>query len=128
MNHTSSSKPFEVWKKFVLKEYQFPDEALASVAEDLTYLYETTFYYREMRPEMPGVLAAIKSMGLSMGIISNTQSQRQVPDNLTQYGIIDYFNPIVLTSQFGLRKPDPSIFYYAAPFSQSANELLHVRR
>lgn len=107
-------KPFEVWKKFVLKEYQFPDETLASIAEDLTYLYETTFYYREMRPEMPEVLAVIKSMGLSMGIISNTQSQRQVPDNLTQYGIIDYFNPIVLTSQYGLRKPDPSIFYYAA--------------
>ena len=107
-------KPFEVWKKFVLKEYQFPDETLASIAEDLTYLYETTFYYREMRPEMPEVLAAIKSMGLSMGIISNTQSQRQVPDNLTQYGIIDYFNPIVLTSQYGLRKPDPSIFYHAA--------------
>lgn len=107
-------KPFEVWKKFVLKEYQFPDETLASIAEDLTYLYETTFYFREMRPEIPEVLATIKSMGLSMGIISNTQSQRQVPDNLTQYGIIDYFDPIVLTSQFGLRKPDPSIFYYAA--------------
>ncbi|MBA4385238.1 MAG: hypothetical protein C0410_10925 [Anaerolinea sp.] len=107
-------KPFEVWKKFVLKEYQFPDETLGSIAEDLTYLYETTFYYREMRPEIPEVLAAIKSMGLSMGIISNTQSQRQVPDNLTQYGIIDYFSPIVLTSQYGLRKPDPSIFYYAA--------------
>ena len=107
-------KPFEVWKRFVLRDYQFPDDSLASIAEDLTYLYETTFYYREMRPEMPEVLAAIKSMGLSMGIISNCQSQRQVPDNLTQYGIIDYFDPIVLTSQFGLRKPDPSIFYHAA--------------
>lgn len=107
-------KPFEVWKKFVLKDYHFPDEKLSSIAENLTYLYETTFYFREMRPEMPEVLEAIKSMGLSMGIISNTQSQRQVPDNLTQYGIIDYFNPIVLTSQYGLRKPDPSIFYHAA--------------
>ncbi len=107
-------KPFEVWKNFVLKKYSFSDKALASVAEDLTYLYETTFYVREMRPEIPEVLAAIQKMGLKMGIISNTQSQRQVPDNLTQYGIIDYFNPIVLTSQFGLRKPDPSIFYYAA--------------
>ena len=107
-------KPSEVWKKFVLKEYHFSDEALASIAENLTYLYETTFYYREMRPEMPEVLAAIKSMGLTMGIISNCQSQRQVPDNLTQYGIIDYFNPIVLTSEFGFRKPDPSIFYHAA--------------
>ncbi len=107
-------KPFEVWKKFVLKDYQFSDEALSQIAEDLTYLYETHFYYREMRPEVPEVLAAIKSMGLTMGIISNCQSQRQVPDNLTQYGIINYFDPIVLTSQFGLRKPDPSIFYHAA--------------
>lgn len=107
-------KPVEVWKNFVLKNHPFSEKALALIAEDLTYLYETTFYVREMRPEIPETLAAIQKMGLTMGIISNTQSQRQVPDNLIQYGIIDYFNPIVLSSQFGVRKPDPSIFYYAA--------------
>ena len=29
-------------------------------------------------------------------------------------GFFDYFDPIVLSSEYGRRKPDPSIFYYAA--------------
>ena len=37
---------------------------------------------------------------------------------MKNYGIIDYFDPIVLSSQYGRRKPDPSIFYQAA---QQAN-------
>jgi putative hydrolase of the HAD superfamily len=33
---------------------------------------------------------------------------------LKKYGILDYFEPIVLSSQYGRRKPDPAIFHYAA--------------
>src|SRR6185369_7030861 len=38
----------------------------------------------------------------------------QVPTNLKEYGIINYFHPIVLSSEYGRRKPDPCIFHYAA--------------
>jgi FMN phosphatase YigB (HAD superfamily) len=37
-----------------------------------------------------------------------------VPANLDLYGIRHYFNPIVLSSEYGRRKPDPAIFHYAA--------------
>lgn len=107
-------KPFEVWKNFILNQNQFSDEAISMVAEELTYLYETGFYKREMRPEIPQVLEYLRSNGFKIGIISNTQSQRQVPDNLIEYGIKEFFDPIVLSSEYGLRKPDPSIFYQAA--------------
>jgi HAD superfamily hydrolase (TIGR01509 family) len=53
-------------------------------------------------------------MGLRIGLISNTQSLKQVPSNLKEYGIDHYFSPIILSSEYGRRKPDPSIFYYAA--------------
>ncbi len=53
-------------------------------------------------------------MGLKMGLISNVNSRGQVPANLVQYGIRHYFDPVVLSSEYGRRKPDPAIFHYAA--------------
>jgi HAD superfamily hydrolase (TIGR01509 family) len=76
--------------------------------------YETHFYQRSMRPEMPVVLHAIQQMGLKIGLISNVCSHGQVPLNLELYGLQHYFNPVVLSSQYGRRKPDPAIFHHAA--------------
>ena len=87
---------------------------LAPIAESLSYLVETRFYNRAMRREMPDVLEAIHQMGLKIGLISNVNSLGQVPTNLEKYGIKSYFDPIVLSSEYGRRKPDPSIFHYAA--------------
>jgi putative hydrolase of the HAD superfamily len=107
-------KPAEIWSRYYLKEAGISVDALEPIAEELAFLYETRLYIRQMRPEMPDVLAAIKEMGLKIGCISNTQGLKQVPHNLQEYGIFDYFDPIVLSSSYGRRKPDPAIFYYAA--------------
>ncbi|MCP4516296.1 MAG: HAD family hydrolase, partial [Delftia sp.] len=114
--HTLIELPAErAWKTFILAERPAAAQKVsAAVGEDLTYYIETQYYQREMRPEIPQVLEAIKNMGLKMGVISNVQSQGQVPQNLEQYGIIQYFDPIVLTSVYGHRKPDPAVFYHAA--------------
>lgn len=106
--------PAEIWSKYFLKESGISPAALEPAAEELAFLYETRLFVRQMRAEMPEVLASIKAMGLKIGCISNTQSLKQVPHNLREYGIIDYFDPIVLSSEYGRRKPDPAIFYYAA--------------
>ena len=63
---------------------------------------------------MPEVLEAIKKKGLKIGLISNVNSLGQVPENLKCYGIREYFHPLVLSSEYGRRKPDPAIFHYAA--------------
>lgn len=106
--------PLRVWSEFIFMDWDIPLNRLAAVAEDLSFLVETRFYYRTMRPEIPAVLEALKQMGLKIGLISNVNSRGQVPENLKAYGIIDYFDPIVLSSEFGRRKPDPAIFLYAA--------------
>lgn len=48
-----------------------------------------------------------------MGIISNVISRTQVGYSLKKYEIDEYFDPIVLSSVFGKRKPHPAIFHYA---------------
>jgi putative hydrolase of the HAD superfamily len=106
--------PARIWDEYILKDFPVTYEELEPIGDELSYIYETKLYMREMRPEIPATLESIRSLGLRIGCISNTQSKLQVPMNLKEYGIYDYFNPIVLSSEYGRRKPDPSIFYYAA--------------
>jgi putative hydrolase of the HAD superfamily len=106
--------PSRVWNEFIFHGYELDRGKLAEIAEELSFIIETRYYQRAMRPEIPEVLKAIKEMGLKIGLISNVNSRGQVPTNLKEYGIIHYFNPIVLSSEFGRRKPDPAIFHFAA--------------
>lgn len=106
--------PCQIWHEYVLADYPVDPNALEPVAEELALYVETRFYQRAMRPEIPAVLEAIRQMGLKIGLISNVSSRGQVPINLKQYGIYHYFDPIVLSSEYGRRKPDPAIFHCAA--------------
>jgi HAD superfamily hydrolase (TIGR01549 family)/HAD superfamily hydrolase (TIGR01509 family) len=104
----------QIWHDYILKGFSYDPQALDRIAEDLTTYYETHFYHREMRPEVPAVLEAIRGMGLKIGLISNVRSRGQVPFNLDRYQLRHYFDPIVLSSEYGRRKPDPAIFHHAA--------------
>ena len=106
--------PPNVWGDYILPEYNVNRKNLDSIAEDLACYLETQYYERKMRPEIPAVLEAIKRMGLKIGLISNVNSRGQVPTNLTAYKLRHYFDPIVLSSEYGCRKPNPSIFHHAA--------------
>lgn len=119
--------PLRVWSEYIFPEQDVELDRLAPIAEELSFLVETRFYCRTMRPEMPAVLEAIQQMGLKIGLISNVNSRGQVLANLEQYGIIHYFNPIVLSSTYGRRKPDPAIFHYAARLANApASECVYV--
>lgn len=119
--------PQRVWREYVLDGCPVDAEKIDSIAEDLMVYIETHYYHREMRPEIPAVLAAIRAMGLKIGLISNVNSRGQVPYNLDQYNIRHYFDPIVLSSEYGRRKPDPAIFHYAARLANvPTSECIHV--
>lgn len=111
--------PFQVWRDYILADYSENFPQLEAVADELMVWIETNYYKRRMRPEIPAVLAEIQKMGLKIGLISNVNSLGQVPFSLREYGIHQYFNPIVLSSTYGRRKPDPSIFHYAARLSNT---------
>lgn len=119
--------PQRVWSEYIFSGFEIDQSKLAGIAEELSFFVETRFYRRAMRPEMPAVLEAIKQMGLKIGIISNVNSRGQVPTNLKEYGIYQYFDPIVLSSEYGRRKPDPAIFHYAARLANvSASTCLYI--
>ncbi len=117
----------QVWRNYILSNY--PDEfpQLDAVADELMVWLETHYYQRQMRPEMPAVLEAIRKLGYKIGLISNVNSRGQVPLNLNQYGIKHYFDPIVLSSEYRRRKPDPAIFHHAARLANTpTSECIYI--
>jgi putative hydrolase of the HAD superfamily len=119
--------PERVWREFVFRAFALEPGQLRSVAEELAYTIDTCYYQRCMRPEVPGVLEILEGMGLKLGIISNIQSRGQVPGDLSRYGIKHFFDPVVLSCEFGRRKPDPSIFRHAAGLiNVPEHECVHI--
>jgi HAD superfamily hydrolase (TIGR01509 family) len=106
--------PQRVWAEYILPDYSIDPEISVGLAEELMLYLETHYYERTMRPDVPVVLESLRKMGLKIGLISNVNSRGQVTTNLEQYGIRHYFKPLVLSSEYGRRKPDPAIFHYAA--------------
>jgi putative hydrolase of the HAD superfamily len=104
----------QIWSEYILADYPVDQHVVANAAEDLMYFIDIHYYQRDMRPEMPAVLQAVQAMGLKTGLISNVHGRKQVPCNLEQYGLRQYFDPVVLSCDYGRRKPDPAIFHYAA--------------
>ena len=118
---------YRVWSEFILSGIPFDAMKLAEKSEALMFYIETQFYQRSMRPEIPAVLEEIRQMGLKIGIISNVNSRGQVTYNLKKYGLQDYFDLVVCSSEFGRRKPDPAIFHYAARLADTpASQCLYV--
>lgn len=119
--------PARVWQEFILPKFSIDAQKLASAAEELMVILELNYFKRQMRPEAPAVLEAIRGAGYKMGLISNVCSQGQVVQSLKSYGLLEYFDPLVLSSRYGRRKPDPAIFHYAARLANvPTSECLYV--
>ncbi len=103
-------KPIPIWCDYALSTFDFPREKLEPVCEEIAHMWELTHYHRTLRPRVKEMLEGLKSLGLKLGVISNTAAMYQVFDSLEEYGIRDCFSDVTLSSVTGLRKPLPDIF------------------
>ena len=115
-------KPVNIWCDYVLTDYDFPREALAPHCEEIAHMWEVTYYHRTLRPGVARMLEGLKSLGLKIGIISNTAALFQVFDVLEDYGIRDYMDDVTLSSVTGIRKPCVDIFTVSMRQLQSKPE------
>ena len=107
-------KPEEIWVDYGFKGIPVDKEKLAACAEEIAYMWETTFYHRSLRPHAAEMLKGLKEdLGLHISVVSNTGSLFQVFSILQDYGIRQYFDEINLSSITGYRKPHPHIFNIA---------------
>lgn len=115
-------KPENIWCDYVLADFDFPREVLAPHCEQIAHMWELTHYHRTLRPRVREMLEGLQSLGIKLGIISNTAALFQVFDVLEEYGIRDFFQDVTLSSVTSLRKPDPTIFQVSMRQLRSAPE------
>lgn len=77
--------------------------------------YEPLSKMAKAEPDIQQTLESLKSLGLKLGIVSNTfVPGANLDRHLRQEGILEYFEPRIYSCEFGFRKPDPRIFHIAA--------------
>jgi 5'-nucleotidase len=95
--------------RYFLKLLNLPGE----IADELTRLYLE--YYPTLNVPMEGALPLIHQLlrSVKAGVISNSLPDVQY-GKLRTLGLTDLLSCIVLSEEFGIRKPDPRIFQHAA--------------
>jgi HAD superfamily hydrolase (TIGR01509 family) len=102
----------ELWSKWLLPDY--PTETSASLSGELTRLWRDRSGRRFPRADVESTIPELHRRGYALGIIANTITEAEIPNWLEADGLAQYFQTVVLSSQMGLRKPNPEIFWEAA--------------
>ncbi len=102
----------ELWTRWMLPDC--PPATVAPLAGDLTQLWIQRNGRRVPRPEVKPTVIELHQRGYKLGIIANTISRLEIPLWLKEDGLAKYFKAVVLSSDFGRRKPDPYIYLEAA--------------
>jgi putative hydrolase of the HAD superfamily len=90
--------------------------------------YRAVVSTRTVPPENLEALAELKSRGLKLGIVSNAHFLPALMlEDFERLGLAQHMDVIVISSQFGLRKPHPAIFErLLADLQVSAEEAMFV--
>ena len=97
--------------------------------QELAWLwYEPISNSASVEPDIKQTLTALKKLGLTLGIVSNTFINRSsLERQLEQYGILDFFSVRLYSYEFAFRKPNTKIFELAAErIAQAPENILHV--
>ncbi len=110
----------DLWTKWMLPDY--PYERIAPLAGELTFLYRQTMGRRYAAADAKTITLELTRRGYKLGIISNTITEREIPNWLVEDGLDKYYPTVVLSSIYGYRKPGPEIYLEAASRAGSLPE------
>lgn len=121
----------EFWMKvymFILGELgadaEWTEEQMHHCCHDLYDLFTGPEHY-QLFGDVKSSLEALQARGLRLGIISNFAPT--LKSILEAKGILHYFDPVVVSTEVGLEKPNPGIFRLALEMSGlAASEVLYI--
>lgn len=101
-----------VWREFI-GQYSgtcgLPSDKLEQMPRFLAEMYRGISRHRlQLYPDVKAVLDELGSR-FSLGVVSDGQSVWAIPE-MRVVGIQSYFSPIIISSDFGFRKPDTRLF------------------
>ena len=105
-----------LWKEFLERNRnparQPPPDTRVAMPRFLAEMYRGISRQRlELYPNVESVLDELKPR-FSLAVVSDGQSAWALPE-MRAVGIDSYFKPIVISSDYGFRKPDPRLFQAA---------------
>lgn len=83
-------------------------ERAAALIDPLRAAHDQLNLWRRVPRDLPAALARARSMGLRVGIVSN--SEGKLPELFAHVGLGEAFELVVDSAHEGVRKPDPEIF------------------
>jgi len=102
----------DIWTKWMAPDY--PQDLVLEHAVKLNQLWRDTVSYRIPFLETKDTILELFRRGYRIGIVSNTTSSVEVPALLEELGITGCVEAVLLSSQFGKRKPGPEMLLEAA--------------
>jgi HAD superfamily hydrolase (TIGR01549 family) len=97
----------------ILAEMGYDNLSLAILNNALQALYKVTNQNWFAEEDAISTLINLHSVGYRLGIISNTSDDSHVQELVDRHGFRQYFEFVLTSAGFGIRKPDPRIFQAA---------------
>lgn len=100
-----------LWTRFLLTEY--PPAFIRENAIRFNQLWRES-KHKYILPDMIETMQELAARGYRLGLISNTTSSVEGYQLLEETGLTNLFSCVLLSAEFGRRKPHPSLFIEAA--------------
>jgi putative hydrolase of the HAD superfamily len=119
-----------LWQEFLLSNLNpakiSSPEILEVMPQYLAEMYRGISRVRlELYPDVKLILDKLKTR-FPMAVVSDGQSAWALPE-LQATGLDDYFNPVIISGDYGFRKPDPRLYKAALDgINAKPNEVLFV--
>ena len=111
---TDQEAHFEIALKKLICQFDISLNEDFSLKKLLEIYYMEVYSERKLYPEVLSVLNSLKSIGVRMGIVSNTTNPRFMKENeMKAAGLEPFFDFAIYSSDTPYRKPHPSIFQLA---------------
>ncbi|PDO09693.1 MAG: hypothetical protein BLM47_11210 [Candidatus Reconcilbacillus cellulovorans] len=103
---------------------RLPERRLTALCEEMYAVFTSPEPY-ELFPDVVPTLERLSAEGFRLGVVSNFAAT--LKRILAAKGILDYFDPVVVSTEVGVEKPDPAIFALALrKLGLSAEEVFYV--
>ena len=111
---TNQEAHFEIALKKLISQFDISLNEDFSLKKLLEIYYMEVYSERKLYPEVISVLNSLKSIGVRMGVVSNTTNPRFMKENeMKAAGLEPFFDFAIYSSDTPYRKPHPSIFQLA---------------
>ena len=111
---TNQEAQFEIALKKLMYQFNISLNEDFSLEKLLEIYYMEVYSERKLYPEVVSVLNSLQSIGVRMGVVSNTTNPRFMKENeMKAAGLEPFFDFAIYSSDTPYRKPHPSIFQLA---------------